>query len=108
MGEKILVLLFIVFFLTIQTVNGQNADTINFIESGTTKILDVDTINETIFVEKSDTIIPAIPDIDDNISDIISGQIDSLENSWPINNSFLLDSSEVNLSKSYLEMDCLL
>ncbi len=101
MGKKILVLLFIVFSLTIQIINGQNAHTVNYIESETTKILDVDTINETIFVEKNDTLFPAVPNIDDNINDIISGQIDSLGNSWPINNSFLLDSSEVILNELY-------
>ncbi len=101
MGNKILGLLIILSSFTIQTANAQNAYTINFFEADTSNILEADTIIETIPVEKNDTLSPAVQDIDDNVNDIISEQMDSLVNSWPIKNSFPLDSSEVILNESY-------
>jgi membrane-bound lytic murein transglycosylase D len=101
MDIKIYRLLLFVFFFAIHSLNAQNAHTVNFGESDTKPIIETDTIIETNSVEKSDTLFPAVPDINDNVNQFISEQMDSLGNSWPFKNSLSLDSSEVKLSSSY-------
>lgn len=101
MGNKVLLLFIFAIFCATPFIKAQNAHTINFIESNRISVLESDTIPKTNSIEKSDTLYPAVPDIDDNVNGIFSEQMDSLVNLWQINNTFKLDSQEVNLNESY-------
>lgn len=101
MENKIFGLLIILSSFAFQSTNAQNAYTINYFKADTSNILETDKIIETFPIEKNDTLSPTGQDIDDNVNDIISEQMDSLINSWPIKNSFPLDSSEVILNEPY-------
>ncbi|NOR74852.1 MAG: transglycosylase SLT domain-containing protein [Draconibacterium sp.] len=94
MGNKTLGILIISLLFSIQYGNSQNAYTVISFESDSTFIVSSDTIIETNkrdYSERSNE----NSDIDDNVNDVISEQMDNLAN------SFRLDSSEVKTSEWY-------
>ena len=100
MGNKILGLLIISLLFSIQNANSQNAYTVLSCESDSTFVISSDTTIETNNREFSERY-NETPDIDDNVNDVISEQMDNLTNSSQTKNSFNIDSKEVKTSEWY-------
>lgn len=100
MRKKLLLILIAVCFGFVKLCFSQNAHTIQFYQKANNVVL-IDTIipSET-FIE-SDTLSPETINIEDEINDIFSNQMDSLVYTWQIQNTFQNDSSEVNLTNSF-------
>lgn len=80
--------------------NSQNAHTINYnlvdtiiISKNNQTVADTSSLVDTSFIPTTD--------INENVNDIFSEQMDSLSNSWQIKNSFSPDSAKVNINISF-------
>ncbi len=96
--NKITILLILLLGI-VQSGYSQNAHTTLYNKPDSTTVVNSDTIIETDFI-KYDTLL-ATPDIDDNVNEIFTEQMDDLTNSWQIKNSFKSDSIEINFNKSF-------
>lgn len=100
-------LLFLIVILSFSyTANSQNAHAINYLkdEKAIIENTNLISVNDTLISDTLNNTDPksvTSPDIDDNINDIFSNQMDNLVYSWQIKNTFHLDSSEVRLNKPY-------
>ncbi len=99
MIKKIRILLFLSLF-TVNLVFSQNAHTIQYFQNKKI-VVQPDTISDADKWVTTDTTYSETIDIDDDINDIFSNQMDSLVYTWQIQNTFRFDSSEINLSKSF-------
>ncbi len=98
MGNRTFWFLIISLLFSFQYSHSQNAYTILSNESDSTFIIDFDTIIEARYWD-GDSVYSTLSDIDDNVNDIFSEQMDDLTNSWQIKNSFNFDSTEVKNSE---------
>ncbi|MCF6358295.1 MAG: transglycosylase SLT domain-containing protein, partial [Draconibacterium sp.] len=98
MGNRTFWFLIISLLFSFQYSHSQNAYTILSNESDSTFIIDFDTIIEARYWDGG-SVYSTLSDIDDNVNDIFSEQMDDLTNSWQIKNSFNFDSTEVKNSE---------
>ena len=100
MGNKLFTLFALFFIGSIQFGFSQNAYTIGYYELKNRPTVASDTITD-VNQPHIDTLYTTPSEIDDNVNEIFSEQLDSLTNSWQVLNSIKFDSTEVNFSETY-------
>lgn len=101
MGKKKITLLVLLSIFTIQLAYSQEPETLNSILTDTFLIAEADSINLIDSVSENDSLLFENSEIDENLNDIFSDKMDSLVNSWHIQNAFIFDSTEINFIHTY-------